>query len=256
MNVIWRAVSECLVSDARRIVRSYQRQEPALKVLWWIGLITVGSVVLPIVVVSRTLWVAVVAYAGTRHPDSPQTQQRLLRRAQRDVWSQIAKLEKVRAELTDPRGRFVAEYRGVKLWELWLTTPTGAGPTLGARATCDAASNLVVTQRATLTRMAAGGLLLGPLGAVLSLGFQKKNVEDHRELYLLIEAPTFAGVVQCPPQDGATARRFAMAINLASSTSSEVLEQRPGQLAQIEAQLASLRTRELALVSELPRPNV
>jgi hypothetical protein len=111
----------------------------------------------------------------------------------------------------------MAEYRGVKLWELWVSTPIGQGPALGVRATCDVASSLVVTQRATLTRMATGGLLLGPLGAVLLLGFQKKNIEDHRELFLLIEAPRFAGIIQCPSREEAKARRFAMAINLAAS---------------------------------------
>jgi hypothetical protein len=249
MTVIWRAVSECLASDLRRAVSWYRRQERLAKVVTWIALLTVGLLIVPTVVFLRVLWVAMMAYVATRHPDSPQTQQRLVRRAQRDVWSQIARLKKVKSDLTDPRGQFVAEYRGVKLWELWVSTATGEGPTLGAKATCDAASNLVVTQRATLTRMAAGGLLLGPLGAVLSLGFQKKNVEDHRELYLLIEAPTFAGFVQCPPQDGAKARRFAMAINLAASTSEDVILKRPGQLAEVEAALVSLRARELQLGS-------
>lgn len=159
-------------------------------------------------------------------------------------------LERTHASLNDPRGRFLGEYCGIKLWEFWISTPSGEGPVDGAKATCDTASNMVVTQRATLTRMATGGLLLGPLGAVLSLGFQKKDVQDHRELYLLIEAPTFASVVQCPASQGAKARKFAVAVNLAASTVEQSRQGRPAQLAQIEADLTRVRSLELAIRSD------
>jgi hypothetical protein len=178
---------------------------------------------------------------------STRAQRRRLSRAQQKLWRQIAELERTHTSLSDPRGRALGEYCGIRLWEYWITTPSGEGPVDGVKASCDTASNMVSTQRATLTRMAAGGLLLGPLGAVLSLGFQKKDVQDHRELYLLIEAPTFASVVECPAQEGAKARKFAVLVNLAASTVEQTRAARPAQLAQVEADLSRVRSLELAV---------
>jgi hypothetical protein len=112
----------------------------------------------------------------------------------------------------DPHGRRVGAYQGIVLFERFISTPQGAGPIKGATATVDTAGNLAVTKRPTLTRMAAGGILLGPLGAVGSLAFQKRKDVDARELYLVVETEQFAAVVQCPPDQGMQARQFAAAI--------------------------------------------
>ena len=90
--------------------------------------------------------------------------------------------------------------------------------------------------------MAAGGLVLGPLGAVLSLGFKKHKVDDQRELYLMIETPNFATVVQCPPNQGLTAREFAAAVVSAGLNADRVAAARPQQIADATQRLEALRT--------------
>jgi hypothetical protein len=249
MIELWRKVVADLRADLRPLWAWLARQRAFVQILVWVLIVVMGWPVLLGAVVLWTIWLFISAYAAARAPDSPQSRQRQSRRAQRDLARQVATLEKTRAELTDARGKFVAQYRGVKLWECWISTPTGEGPVEAVRATCDTASNMVVSQRATLTRMAAGGLLLGPLGAILSLGFQKKQVEDHRELYLLIESPVFACLVQCPPDEGAKARRFSMAVNLAASTSASTQEAIPARLAQVEADLARVKALEIEVRS-------
>lgn len=148
-----------------------------------------------------TTWLFITGFADSRASDSPQS------------------LQRTRSGLADPKGQFLAGYHGINLWEFWVSRPTGEGHVAEARATCDTASNMVVSQRATLTRIAAGGLLLGPLGAILSLGFQKKKMEGYRELYVLIESLSWAGLVECPPDEGAEACKFVKAVNLAASSS-------------------------------------
>jgi hypothetical protein len=118
-------------------------------------------------------------------------------------------------EAEDPHGHRVGAYQGIVLFERYLATPQGSGSTRGASATVDTAGNLSVTKRPTLTRMAAGGVLLGPLGAVGSLAFQKRKDVDARELYLMVETEEFAAVVKCPVDDGMKARQFAAAITTA-----------------------------------------
>ena len=115
----------------------------------------------------------------------------------------------------DPQGQRVGTYRGIVLFERFIVTPQGSGTIKGASATVDTAGNLAVSKRPTLTRMAAGGILLGPLGAVGSLAFQKRKDVDMRELYLMVETEQFAAVVQCPADDGMKARQFAAAITTA-----------------------------------------
>lgn len=152
---------------------------------------------------------------------------------------QISKFRSQLAVLRSPMGRQLGVYQGCVLSELWISTPQGSGSVAGASASCDTASNMVVKSRATLTRMAAGGLVLGPLGAVLSLGFKKHKVDDHRELYLLIETSTFASVVACPPDQGVKARQFAAAVMTAGMNAAAIAQQRPKQIAAVEEQLAA-----------------
>jgi len=65
--------------------------------------------------------------------------------------------------------------------------------------------------------MAAGGLLLGPLGALVAgAGFKKDRQYDMRELYLLVEAPAFASIGQFNPDTAAQVREFAFDVNNAS----------------------------------------
>ena len=49
------------------------------------------------------------------------------------------------------------------------------------------------------------------LTGVFALAWQKRS--DSRELYLLIDAPTFSLVARVEPNEGVNARRFAAALN-------------------------------------------
>lgn len=125
-----------------------------------------------------------------------------------------------------------------KLYTDRLQTPHGIayfrdGP---VAATVDTAGNLAVGRRATLTRMAAGGLLFGSLGAIVAgAGFKKDRVHDARELYLLIESPNLLSVGEFDPSKGAALRDFAVRINNASlawkpdaTSSTEASHNQPG----------------------------
>gem|GEM_PF-2230014 len=118
------------------------------------------------------------------------------------------------AEAESPSGKRLGEYRGVVLHERTLTTPKGGTVWLrGCSADVESGGNLSMSHRPTLTRMAAGGLLLGGIGMLGSLAAQKREVADKRELYLLIQTGDGGMVLQCPPDDGLVVRQFAMAIN-------------------------------------------
>jgi hypothetical protein len=179
--------------------------------------------------------------AESDHQKLIKTSEKQLAQVQKAYDKQVANYQSQLTALRNPMGRQLGMYQGCVLSELWISTPQGSGPVAGASASCDTASNMVVKSRATLTRMAAGGLVLGPLGAVLSLGFKKQKVDDHRELYLLIETSTFASVVECPPDQGVKARQFAAAVMTAGMNADAIAQQRPKQIATAEEQLATFQ---------------
>jgi hypothetical protein len=179
--------------------------------------------------------------AERTHQGTIRSAEKDMERANKSLQASIAAAENELAGLKSPHGRLLGSYNGCRLYELWVQTPQGSGPVAGAKATCDTASNLMVKSRATLTRMAAGGLLLGPLGAILSLGFKKHKEVDRRELYLLIETPTFAGVVQCPADQGLAARNFAAAVVSAGLNAGRVASGRPAQIDAVQQKVDQLR---------------
>lgn len=136
--------------------------------------------------------------------------------AERARTERITELEQQLRTLGDARGRRLADFGGCVLHEFVLVTPGGEVALDQVEASVDTAGNLSVTKRATLTRMAAGGFLLGGLGAVLSLGFQKKEQQDTRELYLLLDAGPASVVIQAVPDAGPEVRRFASQVNAAA----------------------------------------
>jgi len=165
-----------------------------------------------------------------------------VRRSERQHSSAIAAVDRRIVALEDPRGRRIAGFGSVVLHELRIITPAGEASLDDVEATVDSAGDLSETKRATLTRMAVGGLVLGPLGAVLALGFQKKRTVDHRELYLLIEAGPASCVLQVKPDTGAAVRAFAVQVNAAATGVARTR-------ARIAAELTSART-ELAAARE------
>ena len=180
--------------------------------------------------------------ARGRHARLIRTAEREIARVERDHSSTLATLDRRIVALEDPRGQRLASFGPVTLHELRIITPAGEVPLDGARATVESAGQLTERGRTTLTRLAVGGAVLGPLGAILALGFPKRRTVDDRELYLLVEAGTASCVVQVRPDEGARLRAFAVQINAASNA----VATRRGAIA---AELADTR-RRLAAVSE------
>lgn len=141
-------------------------------------------------------------------------------RESRDSERQMKGLDKASARAeSHGRGHVAAlDTSGGKvvLYEDRIETPQGSSWLSPAvNATVDTAGNLTVERRATLTRVAAGGLLLGPFGMLAGGMLKKKAKDDGRELYLLIETPDFVGLFPCDPKRGAAVRQFTARIRTA-----------------------------------------
>lgn len=180
--------------------------------------------------------------AEKRYEVAVRDAERSLNAAEQSYKSTLGRAERHLAMVSDPRGALLASFRGITLWECYIQTPHGQGPVADAKASADTAGGLAMKSRATLTRMAAGGLLLGPLGAVLSLGFKKHKEIDKRELYLLVETPTFSSVIQCKADEGLKAREFAAKVNTAGLHAAQLEKQRPQMIASAQQELKSAET--------------
>lgn len=124
------------------------------------------------------------------------------------------------------------------------------------KATVDTAENLATSSRTTFTRVAAGGLLFGPVGAIVGGVAKKNKVHDMRELYLLIEGSEFAQIITGNIDDGPKVRQLAVAITQAGKNAANVAAYRDSQiagaavaLAAEEANTGSLEAAEAALVA-------
>lgn len=138
--------------------------------------------------------------------------------------------------------RKIASYRGkdgsVSVTETLITTSQGTFPLdASVNAVVDTAGNLATSSRSTLTRIAAGGILFGPLGAIIGGVAKKNKLHDTRELYLLVEGAGFATLVTCNPDDGAKVRQFAMAVKQAGLNAANVLDRRAQSLAAAQSAL-------------------
>ncbi|WP_447153158.1 hypothetical protein [Nakamurella sp. GG22] len=155
----------------------------------------------------------------------------------------IRRTEKELQGLRSPDGHRLGAYRGITLYQLSVTTPQGSSSLAGATAAVDTSGNLAVTRRGTVTRAVAGGLLFGPVGAIVGgAGFKKKTEHDSRELYLMVETPSLVSVVKCPPDQGMQARAFAAKIQTAAKRAAELEAKRPAMLADAEQRLAAARS--------------
>ncbi len=74
------------------------------------------------------------------------------------------------------------------------------------------------TQRTSLTRIAVGGLVAGPIGAVVGAASQKKEQHevDTREHYVMVSGSDWQEVVKLGPEAGEQARALTQAINVAA----------------------------------------
>lgn len=87
------------------------------------------------------------------------------------------------------------------------------------------------SSRTTLTRLAAGGLLFGPVGALAGGMLKKGKTHDLREVYLVIESDAFAAVITCGPNGGMRAQQIAAEINTASKLIDTKISERPNVMA-------------------------
>lgn len=180
--------------------------------------------------------------------------ERLIRTAEREVArveqrysTQLAELDRRIVALEDPRGPWLDAFGPVTLYALRLVTPAGDVPIDGVEADVDAEGTLSVHKRTTLTRLAVGGALLGPLGAVLALGFPKRRTVDGRELYLLIEAGPASCALQVDPDAGPEVRAFALRIDAAAADAGRRRGAIAAELAAARAELDATREDTSAL---------
>jgi hypothetical protein len=83
------------------------------------------------------------------------------------------------------------------------------------RASVETAGQLVQTQRPTLTRMAIGSVLPGT-ALIPGFAFQKKDVQDTRELFFVLEHPEWARLVKVEIDLEGTVREIAIGVNQAA----------------------------------------
>lgn len=129
--------------------------------------------------------------------------------------------------------------------------------TPGTKARVDSAGNLAAysKSRSTVTRMAAGGMLLGPAGLVAGAAARKSKdrVKDVRELYVLIESESWAETVSLDPDQGEAARRLVQQLNLAAPNVEHVLRAREvtaerlrGEVDAAERDIAAIEAAKIA----------
>jgi len=185
--------------------------------------------------------------ARAAHAGLIRSAERSVRSVERKHSSRLAELDQRIVALEDPRGVRLDAFGPVTLHALRIVTPAGEAPLDGAEASVDTAGALSERKRTTLTRLAVGGALLGPLGAVLALGFPKRKKVDDRELYLLIEAGSASCVLQVQPDDGARVRAFATQVNAAATLVAQRRAQTAAELATTRAELDAVREDHSAL---------
>ncbi|WP_308465610.1 hypothetical protein [Rathayibacter soli] len=151
--------------------------------------------------------------------------------------------EKVLADAHTLGSAAVAQYRGrdgsARVTQSDIQVPQGAFPlTAAVNATVDTAGNLATSSRSTLTRIAAGGILFGPVGVIVGGVAKKTNMHDTRELYLLIASDSFATLITCNPDDGQRVRQFAVAVRQAALHADQMRALRSQAVAHAERALA------------------
>jgi hypothetical protein len=109
------------------------------------------------------------------------------------------------------------------------------------RAVADSAGNLSRTRRHTLTRFA----LLGPL----SVFTPKAKKHDDRELFLLVEAPDWAEVVECPADAQAKVRGLAQQINVAARNVDATRAERRIRVAETKRALETVSSDKTAIAA-------
>lgn len=134
-----------------------------------------------------------------------------LKRAEKDRSRRIKAAQQHLSDLQDTKGKLIASYHGVRLHERWITTPHGSGSLVGVHASVDSQ----VSSRITATRLLAIG--------IFALAAKKKT----GALYLSVDGPDFASVIECPQDDQMKSREFATKIANAAKSAARQAEERP-----------------------------
>jgi hypothetical protein len=156
--------------------------------------------------------------------------------------NRLKSAQKAVAAADDIGKRKLGSYRGkngsVSVTGTHITTSQGRfSLDASVNAVVDTAGNLATSSRSTLTRVAAGGILFGPVGAIVGGVAKKNKLHDTRELYLLVEGAGFATLVTCNPDDGAKVRQFALTVKQAGMNAANVIEHRAQSVAAAQATL-------------------
>ena len=148
--------------------------------------------------------------------------------ARQDYASRVQSADRQIAEAGSPR--VLGSFGGVVLTELSVVLNGRTYPLRpGIRCEIDATGDVqrYATSRATLTRMAAGGMLLGKSGVAAGAAARKTSVHaiDSRQLYLIVTGPDWQEVVRIDPNYGPGARRFAAQVFSASQQAQALAEE-------------------------------
>lgn len=159
--------------------------------------------------------------AKKQRDDSIKTGQRAVAEAQKQYDQNVSSAQKKLAALEDPKGKRLGSYHGVQLYERWIVTPHGSGPVRDTVATVDSQ----ISSRITATRLVTLG--------VFALAAKKKT----GAIYLSIDNPSLASVVECPKDDNTKARQFAVKITNAGKAAAAIEERLPALIEQAKADL-------------------
>jgi hypothetical protein len=146
-----------------------------------------------------------------------------VKRLTKDREKAIAAVNQEIAALRDPKGRRLGRFHGVTLYERWIDTPHGGGPVDGCQASVDSQ----LSSRFTATRLLAFG--------VFALAIKKKT----GNLYLSIDGPTVASVVECTKNEAVASRQFAVKILNAGKQAGALTAALPGRIENAQARLNS-----------------
>lgn len=163
-----------------------------------------------------------------------------LERAQKEYDKAVRAAEKRVADAQASGRRKLGSYKTVTLHEDRIVTADGScdlSPEVTA--TVDTAGNLQVNKRVTLTRWAVAG--------PFALAMRKKEKHDTRELWLLVETPNFASVLQCDTNDGAKVRELAAKITTSGRNAASIAQTRARAIEEAEHELPRIREDRSAI---------
>lgn len=162
---------------------------------------------------------------------------RAVREAQKAYDAGVRQADKALAAARTPRT--LASVGGVTLTETSIIVNGNARPlTPGITAQVDATGDIqkYATSRTTATRVVAGAMLAGPVGAIVGGSAKKGKVHtnDTRQLYLIVTGPNWQEVVQLNPDWGTQARQLAATLYNVAPHAAHHLQQYQARVAQAE----------------------